>query len=1343
MAEKVIVKGGGTLDGAQFDNAATEATLRELIKTVKDQKCCGEGGDKKLEALANRALRENVNGLNDNTAAQESSTKNVGLLGKAATKTSSLLADGLGMLAGGMLSGVVTAGETLFKFFTDSLDAFRETSSVGASFNNDLVMLRKTAANAGMSLEDFTGMVGKNSKLMASLGGTTTKGAMAFAEMSGQIRNSEFGKNMQMTGMTTGDLNDYLSGYLEIQQRAGKIEGKIGEKERQGAESYIEEMDKMTKMTGVSRQAGQDALRTAMKDGKSLNLASKLSGQALLNFQTGLTLMNTTLDPSAMKSLTNMMSGVIDPGDRFAKMLTQASPGIMDFQRAMGKGQLSAEQQVRGYKQQEKSIDNYLSKFSDEQIARDANLTQLREYQASLKRYKTMNYDDAVKEQKANNALTKAVASFGQIFQTIKGKILGAMLESKVFEKFEKVLQQISDKFNQYAPMIGDFLADFIDGIDKAFTGEGTLMDGISAAFSSMFAKLTPIVKDLFGGLFRSLADTISGKGKQKEDLKTKIKKKDASMSDGFSPEDTKELNALKAQLDDLEKEDPFENLTKSLKEMFPIIGQIQGAVATVTDLFKNWGTTILAGGGIIVALGALNALIGGAGKGLGKAIGGLGEGIGTLIGSIGKGLGTAIGGILTGVGKGLAFLGEVAGPMVIGAGALGIAIGLIGTGIAGATWIIGKALPTFAEGMAAFQNLNGDNLIKVGAGIGAIGVAMAAMGVGSAVGGIGNMLGGLADGITSLFGGKTPFDKLQEFSKYDIDTEKVKSNSQALVAYSTAMAALGAGGAIGSLGGLVSGVADGLIKMFGGNPIPWAKIQEFQTITLDGDKIEKNSNAVVAYMKAMASLSAGNAIGSLGGLVSAVADGLTKFFGGNIKLPWDRMIEFQNVALNMEKIGRNSEAVIAFSKAISNLPDIKTESSGGVVGAIGSFFSGSQVMPWDKMIEFQNVALNIDKIGKNSDAVIAFSKAMSNLPDIKTESSGGVVGAIGSFFSGSQVMPWDKLKEFGEVKLDADKIGKNSDAVVAYGKAMAALGAGGAIGSLGGLVSAVADGLTGLFGRDPIPWNQMIAFQNVQLDGATIEKNSMAVVAYMKAMATLGAGNVVGSLGGLVSAVADGLTKFFGGNIKLPWDKMIEFQNVALDIDKIGKNSDAIIAFSKAMSSLPDIKTETSGGAFSYIGSFFSGSQVMPWDKLKEFGEVKLDADKIKNNADILKLFGDSVKTFSSAGTSSITNVGTDFATQATGINTFTDSIKNLNKAIIDLNASLATIASSGKGLLGGGQSNLSVVSQALGGANTGSSAASEKLNTLVAELVALTKEIKDSSKDQADALKGRKDAL
>jgi len=132
-----------------------------------------------------------------------------------------------------------------------------------------------------------------------------------------------------------------------------------------------------------------------------------------------------------------------------------------------------------------------------------------------------------------------------------------------------------------------------------------------------------------------------------------------------------------------------------------------------------------------------------------------------------------------------------------------------------------------------------------------------------------------------------------------------------------------------------------------------------------------------------------------------------------------------------------------------------------------------------------------------------------------------------------------------------------------------------------------------------------------------------------MQAMASLGAGNAVGSISGLVSAIADGLSSFFGGSVKLPWDKLLEFQSINLDIDKIRANTEAMISFADVMKNIPEIKGEQTGGLINSITSFFTGGQVMPWDKLKEFGELKIDGDKIRQNAEILSIFGNSLKTF------------------------------------------------------------------------------------------------------------------
>ena len=279
---------------------------------------------------------------------------------------------------------------------------------------------------------------------------------------------------------------------------------------------------------------------------------------------------------------------------------------------------------------------------------------------------------------------------------------------------------------------------------------------------------------------------------------------------------------------------------------------------------------------------------------------------------------------------------------------------------------------------MKSFGELNGDNLIQVGKGIAAISAAMIAMGASSVVSGIGGMLGSLAEGITGLFGGKTPFDKLQEFSKLNIDAPKVEANANAVVAYSKAMAALGAGGTVGAIGGLVTNVVESLVSFFGGDTqIPWGKIQTFQSYSLDADKIKANAEAVTAFGRAMSSLPTISS-GRSGGLIGSVAE----FFLGaeREQLPWAQLVSFGRVQLPTASIKANAEAMAAFGDALSKVPAVNRERTGGLMDGITSFFVGSRngPLPWDNLKAFGELQINATGVKANAEAMAAFGNALS-----------------------------------------------------------------------------------------------------------------------------------------------------------------------------------------------------------------------------------------------------------------------------------------------------------------------------------------------------------------------------
>lgn len=168
------------------------------------------------------------------------------------------------------------------------------------------------------------------------------------------------------------------------------------------------------------------------------------------------------------------------------------------------------------------------------------------------------------------------------------------------------------------------------------------------------------------------------------------------------------------------------------------------------------------------------------------------------------------------------ALLGSFAPVFLIGAGVLAV-LGLSLIVFAGAMWVLGKAMKEVVPIMqAAFEGinsiittigdaivkiieavaggistvidklmglttLNGDNLLKIAAGITALGLALAGFGGGSGAGAIAD---GIGNAIGGLLGGESPLSQLQTIMK-DIQPEKLSGIAKAIVELSAAMTML------------------------------------------------------------------------------------------------------------------------------------------------------------------------------------------------------------------------------------------------------------------------------------------------------------------------------------------------------------------------------------------------------------------------------------------------------------------------------------------------------------------------------------------------------------------------
>ncbi|MEK9913461.1 MAG: hypothetical protein VW580_06010, partial [Flavobacteriaceae bacterium] len=115
-------------------------------------------------------------------------------------------------------------------------------------------------------------------------------------------------------------------------------------------------------------------------------------------------------------------------------------------------------------------------------------------------------------------------------------------------------------------------------------------------------------------------------------------------------------------------------------------------------------GTEIFAYFGAMKLKDAILGSFGGGGGGSRGSRGSVGA-ENTMGGSLGKNLGGFIGGLGEGIMKGFAAgLSAFANPKILlGAGIFSGAILAIGAALAGATWLMGKALPSLSEGLEGF----------------------------------------------------------------------------------------------------------------------------------------------------------------------------------------------------------------------------------------------------------------------------------------------------------------------------------------------------------------------------------------------------------------------------------------------------------------------------------------------------------------------------------------------------------------------------------------------------------------------------------------------------------------
>ena len=155
------------------------------------------------------------------------------------------------------------------KLNDDLYKSYGQLSEKGLTTAKGMSGLYDTLHKVGLSageIEKFNKLLGDNSKDLALFGGTAAKGVSRFETVANAIAapSSELNKEFLTMGINSDAQREHIMKYMTEEERLGLADGRSKEQQIVGATKYIENLDKLSMITGTNRKELEEARATVM-----------------------------------------------------------------------------------------------------------------------------------------------------------------------------------------------------------------------------------------------------------------------------------------------------------------------------------------------------------------------------------------------------------------------------------------------------------------------------------------------------------------------------------------------------------------------------------------------------------------------------------------------------------------------------------------------------------------------------------------------------------------------------------------------------------------------------------------------------------------------------------------------------------------------------------------------------------------------------------------------------------------------------------------------------------------------------------------------------------------------
>ena len=511
MAVRIDIPGIGEVEA---QNAASEQTLRDILKALGgrpgavDGKSGGGGG-----GIDTQKTQKNVNALGKTSKDSAGSVKK---LGSAAASVAGGLVNGLvAAVSGavgavtGMATGLLEGKNSIHEFtknvpglgfvtgiIENQMSMFKDLSSVGAGFGNNMFEITQVAGESAMSMQTLAKTIASNSEGLRQFGGNVQDGTRRFGRLSKEMRTSDMGRQLFGMGLTTEELNENLISYNDLLVSTGRDRYMTDSQIAQGSAKYSMELDKISRLTGKSRKQLEDEMRQKNTDIRRQAAMSTMTGDQMNQFRNNLA-QAASKSPEFEAALVDMADGIAN--DPLTRQLMANSPTFEKFAKDIEN--MSPEEYNNFQKQVGDEMKNLAMKFKNGGIdaAMNSSFGSALQVAGQLAMTVETVEGSVSNQQQAYDKLTTAVGNSVTTLESLSGASQAFVTNTTAFKEATDAIAGLIPDYETATQLFEDNKGTIEDAMNEAWDwmktdGKKMVTDAIEYFKTDVLPKLKEFV---------------------------------------------------------------------------------------------------------------------------------------------------------------------------------------------------------------------------------------------------------------------------------------------------------------------------------------------------------------------------------------------------------------------------------------------------------------------------------------------------------------------------------------------------------------------------------------------------------------------------------------------------------------------------------------------------------------------------------------------------------------------------------------------------------------------------------------------------------------------------------